>query len=110
MASDIWLSTILIVRKETRCRYIGFSSRLTARVLLYAPSHRQDSTYHGWNEKYKSNSNAYDIIIIISDDDDDDDDDTDSNNNNDDATTFNKLSFQISKYITHTRRILKKYV
>ena len=25
----------------------GNSFRLTARVLLYAPSHRQDSTYHG---------------------------------------------------------------
>ena len=47
MASDIWLWTILIVRKETRCRPIGYSFRLTARVLLYAPSHRQDSTYHG---------------------------------------------------------------
>ena len=47
MASDIWLRTILIVRKETRCRHISFSYRLAARVLLYAPSHRQDSTYHG---------------------------------------------------------------
>ena len=46
MASDIWLWTILIVRKETRCRHIGYSYRLTARVLLYTPSHRQDSTYH----------------------------------------------------------------
>ena len=46
MASDIWLRTILIVRKETRCRQIGNSFRLTARVLLYAPSHRQDSTHH----------------------------------------------------------------
>ena len=44
MASDIWLRTILIVRKETCCRHIGYSYRLTARVLLYAPSHRQDST------------------------------------------------------------------
>ena len=26
--------------------HIGYSYRLTARVLLYAPSHRQDSTYH----------------------------------------------------------------
>ena len=43
----IWLRTILIVRKETRCRHIGYSYRLTARVHLYAPSHRQDSTYHG---------------------------------------------------------------
>ena len=43
MASDIWLRTILIVRKETRCRHIGYSYRLAARVLLYAPSHRQDT-------------------------------------------------------------------
>ena len=47
MASDIWLMTILIVRKETRCRHIGYSYRLTARVLLYATSHREDNTYHG---------------------------------------------------------------
>ena len=26
--------------------HIGYSFRLAARVLLYAPSHRQDSTYH----------------------------------------------------------------
>ena len=47
MASDIWLRTILIVRKETCCRHIDYSFRLTAMVILYAPSHRQDSTYHG---------------------------------------------------------------
>ena len=34
----LWLRTILIVRKETRCCHIGYSYRLTARVLLYAPS------------------------------------------------------------------------
>ena len=45
MVSDIWLRTILILRKETCC-HIGYSYRLTARVLLYAPSHRQDNTYH----------------------------------------------------------------
>ena len=38
MATDIWLRTILIVRKETRCCHIGYSYRLTARVLLYTPS------------------------------------------------------------------------
>ena len=27
--------------------HMGYSFRLTARVILYAPSHRQDSTYHG---------------------------------------------------------------
>ena len=47
MASDTWLRTIPILRKKTRCRHIGYSFRLTARVLLYAPSHRQDSKYHG---------------------------------------------------------------
>ena len=47
MASDIWLRTILIVTKETRCRHIGYSFRLAARVILYASSHRQDNTYHG---------------------------------------------------------------
>ena len=47
MATDMWLRTILIVRKEIRCRHIGYSYRLTARVLLYAPSHSQDKTYHG---------------------------------------------------------------
>ena len=36
-----------IVIEETHCRHMGYSFRLTARVLLYAPSHRQDSTYHG---------------------------------------------------------------
>ena len=46
MVSDIWLRTILIVRSETCCHHIGYSLWLTARVLLYAPSHRQDSTYH----------------------------------------------------------------
>ena len=29
------------MREETRCRHMGYSFRLTA------PSHRQDSTYHG---------------------------------------------------------------
>ena len=46
MALDIWLRTILIVKKETRCRHTGYSLRLTASVLLYAQSQRQDSTYH----------------------------------------------------------------
>ena len=46
MASDIWYRTTQIVREETRWRHMGYSFRLTARVLLYAPSYRQDSTYH----------------------------------------------------------------
>ena len=33
--------------RGSRCRHMGYSFRLTARVLLYAPSHRQDNTYHG---------------------------------------------------------------
>ena len=46
MASDIWLRSILIVIEETRCRHTGYSFRLAARVLLYAPFHRQNSTYN----------------------------------------------------------------
>ena len=34
-------------REETRCRHIGYSFRLAARVLLYASSHKQNNTYHG---------------------------------------------------------------
>ena len=37
MASNIWLKTNLIVRKETRCRHIGYSFRLTTSVVLYVP-------------------------------------------------------------------------
>ena len=48
MASDIWLRTILIVRKETRCRHIGYSFQFAARVLLYAQCHRQNITYYSF--------------------------------------------------------------
>ena len=76
MASDVWLRTILIVRKETRCHHIGYSFRLTARVLLYAPSHKQDSTYHslcytsrgtlaGMRNKGKMDAIKQFIIIIL---------------------------------------------
>ena len=44
MASDIWLMTILIVRKETRCRHIGYSYRLTARVFYM--HHHTDRIKH----------------------------------------------------------------
>ena len=41
MASDIWLRTILIVRKETRCRHIDYSYRLTARFFyMHHPTDR----------------------------------------------------------------------
>ena len=53
MASDIWVRTILIVRKETCCCHIGYSLRLTARVLLYAPSHSQ------WMKIHKQNNTNY---------------------------------------------------
>ena len=39
MALDIWYSTTQIVREETHCRNMDYSFRLTARVILYAPSH-----------------------------------------------------------------------
>ena len=38
--------TIHIAREEARCHLMCYSFRLAARVLLYAPSHRQDNTYH----------------------------------------------------------------
>ena len=67
MASDIWLRTILIVRKETRCRHMGYSHRLAARVLLYASSHihiplplLHQSWSTGWNEKYLNRSTIKD--------------------------------------------------
>ena len=34
-------------KRGNRCRHMGYTFRLTTRVLLYAPSHKQDSTYHG---------------------------------------------------------------
>ena len=33
-------------REETRCRHMGYSFQLAARVLLYTSSHKQDDTYH----------------------------------------------------------------
>ena len=48
---------------------MGESFRIRARVLLYAPSNRQDNTYHslcyssrsnGWNEKYLNGSTIKD--------------------------------------------------
>ena len=45
MVSEV---TIHIVREETNCRhYMDYSFQLAARGLLYAPSHRQNNTYHG---------------------------------------------------------------
>ena len=34
------------MREKIRCHHMDYSVRLAARVLLYAPSHIQDSTYH----------------------------------------------------------------
>ena len=45
MASDIWSRSTLTAREETRCCYYMDYS-LVAKVLLYAPSHKQDSAYH----------------------------------------------------------------
>ena len=39
-----------MVREETCCHhYMGYSFQLAARDLLYAPSHREDSPYHGFS-------------------------------------------------------------
>ena len=35
-----------MVKDHSDSRHMGYSFRLAARVLLYAPSHRQDNTYH----------------------------------------------------------------
>ena len=46
MVSDIWSRTTQ--REEARCHhFVGYSLRLIERDLLYAPSYRYDSTYHG---------------------------------------------------------------
>ena len=47
-------------REETRCRYMGYSFQLAARVILYASSHRQDNTYHGLC--YTSGKRKKDVI------------------------------------------------
>ena len=44
MASDICLRTILIVRKETRCRHMGYSFRLTA--IFFYMHHPTDRITH----------------------------------------------------------------
>ena len=36
-----------MAREETHCHHKGYSFWLVARVLLYAPFHKNDSTYHG---------------------------------------------------------------
>ena len=41
------VSGYLMAREETHCRSMGYSFRLAARILLYASSHRQNSTHHG---------------------------------------------------------------
>ena len=46
MASDM-VKDYSDSKRETRCRHMGYSFRLAARVILYTPSHRQDNTYHG---------------------------------------------------------------
>ena len=50
--------------KETRCHHMGYSFRLTARVLLYEPSYRQDSTYHSLS--YTSRSSIGEAMGISS--------------------------------------------
>ena len=47
MASDILKRAIQIVREETRCSHMGYSFLISSKILLYASSNRQNSTYHG---------------------------------------------------------------
>ena len=71
MVSDIWYRTIQIVREEAHCHHMGYTFQLAARVLLYAPSHRQDNTHHSlpllyqswstdWKEKQIDRSTRFD--------------------------------------------------
>ena len=69
------------MREEPRCRHMGYAFRLTARVLLYAPSHRQDNTYHGLC--YTSRGALAGTRNIINDE-------SGNNNGNDGRTTVNK--------------------
>ena len=64
MASDIWLRTTQIAREETRCHHMSYSIRLAARVLLYAPSHRQDDTYHGLSYTSRGESHWLEREIV----------------------------------------------
>ena len=42
-----WYRTTQIAREDTHCRHMGYSFRLAARIILYAPYYRYDNTYHG---------------------------------------------------------------
>ena len=57
---------IQIARKETCFHHIGYPFRLTARVLLYASSHREDSTYHGlYYTSRGALAGTTNIIVVI---------------------------------------------
>ena len=58
-ALNIWQRTTQIARTETHCcHYMGYFFRLAAKVLLYAPSHRQDSTYNSHVVKTGMSNNS----------------------------------------------------
>ena len=73
----LWLYGVRHMVKETRCCHIGYSYRLAARVLLYAPSHRQDNTYHGLcytsRGALDGTRNAFNSVVLLTDDDENDD-------------------------------------
>ena len=43
----LYWSCLFCLLYPLSCCHMDYSFRLTARVILYAPSHRQDNTYHG---------------------------------------------------------------
>ena len=65
------------MREETRCRHLGYSFQLGARVLLYASSHRQDNTYHSLcytshgtlagTRNTEINDNSNDVVMNMND-------------------------------------------
>ena len=101
MASDIWLRTILIVRKETRCRHMGYSYRLPARVILYAPSHGQDSTYHGFCYTSRgalagTREEEEEVVVVVVEVEDEEEETEE--NDEDDVSDTSKLIVMITNY------------
>ena len=53
------------MREETRCHYMGYSFQLAERVILYASSHRQGSTYTSCGALAGTMENWKEIIYLM---------------------------------------------
>ena len=66
MASDIWLRTILIVRKEIRCRrHIGYSYRLTALAGTRNSSMGPPNEGSQWHEDEDLNKRQNNTVQVL---------------------------------------------